>query len=174
MLSGCGGSGPARAIQLDPAASAAKALEAYDTNGDGQLSVGELERTPALAASAQRIDRDGDGALSDQEIRARLEALEAQSDFIALSVLVTSKGRPLVGAVLTLTPEPFMGDDLQSFSGTTVEGGACPLLSDRAPVPGIPVGFYQAKIVHAGASIDEIRGCEIADDVTGNRLRFDL
>jgi hypothetical protein len=89
-------------------------------------------------------------------------------------VQVTSQGQPLVGAALTLIPEPFMGDDLQSYSGTTVEGGACPLRGNRAQVPGIPVGFYQAKIMHTGKGVDEVRGCEIAADTTDNRLYFAL
>jgi hypothetical protein len=150
------------------------AIEIYDSNGDGGLSAEEVKSSPALAASGRRVDRNGDAIVTAEELQARMEAIDAQSDLIGLDVRVTFRDRPLVGAVLTLTPEPFMGEGLQTYSGTTIEGGACPLKGDRQNLPGIPVGFYQAKIVHNGQGINDVRGCEIADDVTGNRLRFEL
>ena len=64
----------------------------------------------ALAASIRRIDKDADGAISRDELQARFEALDAQSDLVAVSVTVVAKGRPLPEAKVTLTPAPFMGE----------------------------------------------------------------
>jgi hypothetical protein len=41
-------------------------------------------------------------------------------------------------------------------------------------LPGIPSGFYHARIVHESSNIDTVRGCEIADDASGNRLLLSL
>lgn len=173
-MSGCGTSIGAQSQNYDAATATAKAMETYDRNADGQLSSEELQNCPALASQSRRIDRNHDGMLAAEEIRSHIEALDGQSDYIGLDVLVTAKGRPLVGAQLTLTPEPFMGEDLQAYSGTTVEGGGCPLKGEKAQLPGIPIGFYQVRVVDADQGIDEVRGCEIADDTTGNRLQIAL
>jgi EF hand len=173
-LSGCGGAISAKSENYDVATATAKVLETYDRNGDGQLSAVELKACPALANGMRHIDRNGDGKLTEEEIRARMQSLDDQSDFIGLDLQVTAKGRPLVGAQLTLTPEPFMGDGLQSYSGTTVEGGGCPLKGEKKLLPGIPIGFYRVQVVQADQGINEVRGCEIADDTTGNRLQIAL
>jgi hypothetical protein len=48
------------------------------------------------------------------------------------------------------------------------------LAGSMLELPGIPSGFYEAKIVHAGSNIDAVLGCEIADDSSGNRLSLSL
>lgn len=171
---GCGGMNSPKSENYDAATATAKALETYDQNSDGQLSAAELKACPALAGGMRRIDRNGDGALSAEELQARMQSLAGQSDFIGLALRVTAQGRPLVGAQLTMTPEPFMGDALQAYSGTTVEGGGCPLKGDNRMVPGIPIGFYRVQIVQADQGINEVRGREVADDTTGNRLSIAL
>lgn len=171
---GCGGAVSAKSESYDAATATAKALETYDRNGDGQLSAAELVACPALANGMRHIDRNGDGTLTADEIQARMQSLDAQSDFIGLGLRVTAKGRPLVGAQLTMTPEPFMGNGLQVYSGTTVEGGGCLLKGDSKMVPGIPIGFYRVQVVQDDQGINEVRGCEVADDTTGNRLNIAL
>jgi hypothetical protein len=175
LLAGCGTSALSEVQRkYEPALAAAKAIETYDRNGDATLSAHELKQSPALAAAARRIDRDGNGVVTAEEIQARLEEIESQADFIGMDIHVTYKDRPLVGAELTLTPEPFLGDARQSYSGTTITGGACLLRGERAQVPGIPPALYQARIVHPEHGLDVVRGVEIAEDTTGNRLRFAL
>jgi hypothetical protein len=174
LLSGCGGAISGGVQKYDPASAAAKAIEIYDSNRDGKLSADELKNSPALAARVRRIDTSGDGILNKEEIQARMEALDAGADLIAMDIRLISNGRPLVGAEVTLTPEPFLGEGYQTFSGTSVEGGVCPLVGNGKRLPGIPAGFYQAKIVHTGQGINVVRGMEIADDTTGNRLEIAL
>jgi hypothetical protein len=175
LATGCGGSARSEVQRkYEPALAAAKAIETYDSNHDGKLSAGELKSCPALRGSIPRIDRNADGNLTADELQARLTEIDSQADFIGLDVHVTYKGRPLVGAELTLTPEKFMSEGAQSYSGTTITGGLCPLRGERVQVPGVPPAFYQVRIVHAEHGLDVVRGCEIAEDTTGNRLRFAL
>ena len=158
----------------DAATAASKAIETYDKNGDGKLSADEFNASPALAASGRRIDSNDDKIMSIEEIQKRLEALDAQADYIGLDVRVTSKGKPLADAEVTFLAEKFLGDGLPAFSGTTNEGGGCPLKSDGKQLPGIPIGFYQVKVVNAKQRINTVRGVEVADDTTGNRLEIAL
>jgi hypothetical protein len=174
LCAGCGGSASSQLRNYDAPTAAAKALELNDTSGDGKIAADELKSCPALAASIRRIDQDGDGAIAREELQARFEALDAQSDLVAVSVTVTSKGRPLPDAQVTLTPAPFMGEGLQNYSGTTDSVGYCFLKGSVMDLPGIPTGFYEAKIVHAASNIDAVRGCEIADDASGSRLTLAL
>lgn len=172
---GCGGGSVRSQLRSsDAPTAAAKAMEIYDRDHDSKLAGEELASCPELFASVQRIDTDGDGAVSKEELQARFEALDAQSDLVAVSVRVTSKGQPVPDATLTLTPAPFMGEGLQAYAGTTNGSGDCLPVGSEQELPGIPTGFYQARIVHSGRGIDVVRGCEIADDASGNRLEIAL
>ena len=174
MASGCGGSGESEVERkYEPAEAAAKAIEHYDRDGDGKLSAEELKGSPALAESGRRLDQDGDRIVTREEMQTRFEELEGMSDLVAVDLQVTSQRRPLAGAEVTLTPESFMGEGLQTYSGTTNDGGGTSLTGSTVQLPGLPSGFYQAKIVHAGQGIDAVRGVEIADDV-GNRVQIAL
>jgi hypothetical protein len=173
--SGCGGSVKSQLPSYDPVYAGSKATELYDSNQDGKLSAEELRDCPALLASRQRIDTNSDGAITTDEIESRFAALDKQSDIIALDLRITSKRRPLSGATVTFTPEPFMGDGLQSYSGVTSDHGTCELIGTDVDLYGLPVGYYKVHIVHAGQSIDATHGCELADDTpTGNRVEIAL
>jgi hypothetical protein len=175
VTSGCGGSVTSQLPTYDPPFAATKALELYDSNKDGKLSLEELRECPALLAGISRIDRDKDQTVTAEEIQARFEALKSQSDIKTIDLSITSKRRPLGGATVTFTPEPFMGDDLQSYSGTTTEQGRCELIGSQVDLYGLPVGYYKVHVVHAGQGIDAIEGCEIADDSpAGNRIEIAL
>ena len=171
---GCGGAGFGKLSRNDPETAAAEAMELYDGNSDGMLTADELQKSPPLAAAARRIDRNGDGAVAKDEIQTRMQELEEHARYYGLDVHITSKGRALIGAELTLIPEPFMGDGYPTYSGKVAEGGACVLTSDGKQLPGVPAGFYQAKIIHSGQQIDAIRGVEISDDTTSSRLEIAL
>ena len=173
-LCGCGGSPGATLESYDPPTAAAKAIEIYDSNSDGKLGPEELKKSPALLASFRRLDTNRDGALIADEIQARLEEQNRWAKFLALDLAITTRGRPLVGAKLTLTPEPFMGVGYPTLTGTTVEDGGCPLDAGGRDIPGVPTGFYTVQVVHPGQSIDAVRGVEIAEDTTGSRLQIAL
>jgi hypothetical protein len=172
---GCGGS-PTTELgkKASPAAAADAAIKAYDTDGDGQLSLAELKAAPALLAAVDRIDTDRDGKISRGELLARFETQASGSDLIALSVNVTSQKRPLAGAQVTLTPEPYRGTGLQSYEGVTTASGNCLLQGQHVKLPGLPPGYYDAHIVAPALGIDQVVGCEVADDASGSRLMLSL
>lgn len=169
----CGGSLKSQiSRKAAPAEAAAAAIQAYDTDGDGKLSLAELQKAPALRSGLVRLDANRDSVVTLDELQSRLQTIENGSDFIALAISVATKGRPLVGASVTLTPAPFMGAGLQSYTGTTVSGGSCQLQGTEARLPGLPVGYYEAKITNPQRNIDQIVGCEIADDASGSHLEL--
>jgi len=174
-ITGCGGSVASQLPSYDPVQAASKAMELYDRNGDGKLAADELRECPALVVGLPRIDRNSDRSITAEEIQARFEALDNQSDIKGLDLSVTSQRRPLGGATVTFTPEPFMGEGLQSYSGVTSEPGRCELVGSEVDLYGLPVGYYKVHIVHEGQGINAIRGAEIADDApAGNRLELAL
>jgi hypothetical protein len=160
--------------KYDPATAAAKAMEVYDRNQDGKLSAEEIKASPGLTDAASRIDKNRDGILTAGELQARFQTLDSQAPSMLLHVDISLKRAPLAGASVTFVPELFMGDGLQSYVGTTTDAGVCDLKGERAETLGIPSGFYQVKVVHPGRSINALRGVEIADDTTGNRLEIAL
>jgi hypothetical protein len=175
-VAGCVGGSPVTELgrKASPETQAAGAIKAYDTDGDGQLSLAELKAAPALLAAAERIDADRDGKVTQHELLARFEAHAKGSDLIALSVTVFSQKRPLAGARVTLTPEPYSGTGLQSYEGVTTERGSCQLQGQRVRMPGLPPGYYDAHIVAPALGIDQAVGCEVADDASGSRLQLNL
>jgi EF hand len=174
LVVGCGGSGIGGIKRNDASAAAAKAIELYDRNADGKLAADELQNAPALAANGRRIDSDGDGAITRQEIQARIETVRAGAGYFGFDVRLMSKSKALAGATITLTPEPFNGDGFPTFTATTVEGGAGSLQSDGKQLPGVPAGFYQAKIVHASQGIDATRGVEVSDETASRGIEIAL
>jgi hypothetical protein len=172
---GCGGS-PTTELgkKASPEAAADAAIKAFDADGDGQLSLAELKAAPALLAAVDRIDIDRDGKVSRGELLSRLEAQAKGSDLIAMSVTVLAQKRPLAGAQVTLAPEPFHGTGLQSYEGLTTASGTCQLQGQHVKLPGVPPGYYDAHIVATAQGIDQVVGCEVADDASGSRLVLSL
>lgn len=172
VFAGCSASRPEKLTWNDSAAAAAKAMETYDRNSDGQLSADELKACPGLSSSLRRLDKNRDSKLSADEIRARFDELYKWVKYNGLDLTVSSRGRPATGAEVTLTPEPFMGEDFPTYTGKVTESGSCPLiLSDDRYLP-VPVGFYTLKIVNGGK--ETVRGVEVATDTTGSRLEIAL
>jgi hypothetical protein len=174
LLCGCNSLPDGNLRKYDPPAAAAKAMEIYDANRDGRLAADELKKSPSLAESFVRLDTNRDNALTTDEIQTRFEAADQWPDYVGLDVWITSKGRPLVGAELTLTPEQFMGENYPVLSGTSAAGGSGVGPTDDRGLPGVPAGFYTVRIVHTGQKIDVSRGFEIASDTTGSRLEISL
>ena len=172
LTAGCG-RGQVDTTVLGPEL-AQKAIQTYDTNGDVSLSPDELRSSPPLLASLKRIDSNKDGAISLDELSSRVKTLSGGPRFIALDVRIVEKGKPLVGAELTLAPETFMGDGSPKFSGTSSVGGFCSIKSDGPRLPGVPVGWYVATIVVPDSHKTVTKGAEIASDATGNRIEISL
>ena len=173
--SGCGGSPSASLQSYDPQTAAAKAIELYDANADGKIAADELTKSPALAVSIRRLDGNRDGALTTDEIQARFVELDKWAKYVALDTTFTHRGRPLICAQITMSPEPFMGENYPTYTGPTLEGGTGALQPDDGrEFPATPSGFYTVRVVHPGLGIDEVRGAEISDDSSGSRLMIAL
>ena len=157
-----------------PAAAADKALELFDADNDGALNSAELLKSPGLMAGIARLDSNADGKLTRDELLARFHALTEQSDLVAVDVRVSKGSQPLVGAAVTLSPEPFMGDGLQSYSGETEPRGFCRLRAERQQLPGLPTGYYRVHVEDSRSGLNETTGCEVADDASGSRLMIEL
>ncbi|MCO6048050.1 EF-hand domain-containing protein [Aeoliella sp. ICT_H6.2] len=172
VCAGCG-KGYRSAQASNPADAAAAAIDQYDSNNDGALDANELEASLALADALSRIDSNSDGKLAVDEIEARLRQYASLSEFIAGEVSVTRNGQPVEAAEVTFTPEPFMGDGLPVYQGTTGNAGTTSMLTDP-PTPGVAVGFYRVTIKTSDG--EEIqRGVEIADDSpTSTRIGLEI
>jgi hypothetical protein len=163
---GCSRSATEHISTFDPTAAATRALEQYDRNKDHTLSAQELKASAALNASAALMDKNRDGSLSEDEIRDRFRTHESLAGKFLFQVSVLLKGKPLEGAEVTFTPEPFMGEGLQSYTGTTGANGLCSLKGREFKTLGIPNGFYQIRVIQVDHGIDVVRGGEIANDIT--------
>lgn len=173
-LAGCGSSAKSLYEKAPPAEAAAAAVKEFDSDGDGKISATELEAAPAISAGAERIDADRDGNLTQAELQKRFETLAAGSAAISLEVRVTAKGKPLGGATVTLKPAPFMGSGLQDFKGVSDDAGGVILEGVTDPLARLVTGYYEAHVAAAASGIDQVVGCEIADDASGSRLMIAL
>jgi hypothetical protein len=168
---GCGGDSVA--TNADPAQAASDAFALYDKDGNGELAAAELDAALAIKSAVARIDADKNGVVAKEELQQRFITLKQGSSTVSVSVTVLGPKGPLAGADVTLTPEPFMGTDLPTYTGTTIEGGNCELKTGDVPVYSLPWGLYRVHVVHAADGIDKTVGCEVSDDL-GSRLTIKL
>lgn len=173
-LAGCSGKSVVSQLRDGtPPEAAAKVMELYDGDRDGKLVAAELATSPGLAEGLSRIDANRDGAVDLAEMTARFTALDDFADVVSMQVTVTSNGTPLDGAVVTLTPDPCMGEGKQVYEGATVNGSVTPM-GLVTPMP-TPTGYYTLHIVHAATGVDLTRGHEVTQDgPSPNRLAVDV
>jgi hypothetical protein len=172
---GCNTASPSSILRTGaPVEAVAKVMDLHDANKDGKLDQPELAAVSSLTGSLRQIDANRNGAIELAEMQARFEAHDRMPDLASFDVQIVANRAPLAGAEVTFTPEPFMGEGKQSYAGVTAENGVCALRGQVANVPGVPVGFYQARIVHGASGADVTHGCEVATDLpTANIMVFD-
>jgi hypothetical protein len=147
LLVGCGrfAKSPGKPA-LSPEKSAEQAMQEYDSDGNGSISVEEAAASPGLTAAFEKIDKSADGELSAQEIVDRINYYKnATSWVINGQIRIIHKRRPLVGATVTFEPEPFLGPSFKVCSGVTDDRGEAFIKGDDA-LPGIYLGFYRVKV----------------------------
>jgi hypothetical protein len=142
----------------DPEASVRAAFAAYDKNGNGTLEGAELDACPALKAALRSLDSNRDGKLSRDELTARFGqyARGGTETVSVVGVTVRWNGPPLAGALVTLTPEPFMGEGFKPASGTTDDQGFAEMRVQGESRSGVPAGFYQITVSKKGGSGGEM------------------
>ncbi len=140
-------------------------MELFDKNKDGQLDDAELAACPGLKSAKAAFDTDKDGKVSKAEIVARFRKYaEAQPGMSTYPCRVTLQGQALVGATVTLTPEPFMLG-VPAASGVTDDRGEVTLRVEGQPLPGLFCGLYRVEVrganVPAKYSTATDLGCEV-------------
>lgn len=186
VLSAFAGAGcsqqPARIAppDIDPEAAGALAIEMFDPDHNG-IRGAELEKCPGLKAAAAIIDPQQQG-ITAEGVSARIKQWQAtQLGRIQVVCMVLRNGQPLSGAEIKFVPEPFLGENVPSASGTTdLDGTAVVTISDQNP-PGVAPGFYRVEITKPGLAIpshynsETTVGQEIAQDAKGLLgMRFNL
>ena len=167
---------------LDPAAIAAGAMSAYDTNGDGNIAGDELEKAASVIdhpdLPVKLIDKNGDNQISKEEIQNRVQQwIDSKVGILSFHCVVKMDGKPLEGATVKYVPEPFMGGVVEEATGVTDAAGAAviAIAQDKLPanlkgINGIRSGFYKVEITHPTTTIpakyntETILGQEVASD----------
>ena len=97
LASGCN-SRPASipVVDVDPSAASRRAIEIYDRNADGMLSLSELQAVPGILKHVELYDANGDSQVSASEIASRIRVWEQQRMGVrGLSVRVALDQKPL-------------------------------------------------------------------------------
>jgi len=153
-VSGCGnGAVRIKPPSINANSAAAKAIELYDTNGDGTLDSAELEQSPGLKAAMKTVDTDGDGQVSESEIADRIKSWQAtKAGICVVNCFITLDKRPLEAASITFEPESFLGDQIRTAIAYTDSSGAfSPSIPKKdRPSPempfGIQLGFFKIRV----------------------------
>ena len=184
LLASCS-QGPARVNQpyIDADGAGELAMDQYDTNGDGVVAGDELEKAPGLKALLATADTNKDGGITAEEVTERINKWKEQQTGVTIfGFVLTLDGRPLEGAIVTLEPESFLGDEIKTAIGETGVGGSggasIPKAERPSPTspPGMHLGLYRVKIsklvngkeiVPPKYNEQTILGQELAGDVPG-------
>jgi hypothetical protein len=142
---------------LDPEAAAEQAIALYDKDGDGALSLDELEACPGILASLEVYDQDDNEKISQEEIAQRLEKYVDQGVTLArLSARVSLDNKPLGEATVRFIPESYLGEGIKTASGLTRKGGSASMAVADEELPenqkgirGIHPGTYRVEITHS-------------------------
>ncbi len=168
LMTGCSGS--SKRVQQPGYSSGpgSAAISAYDSNSDSAIADNEFDSVPALRASLAQVDADGDGRITAKEIDDRVDAWkESRIGQMAAICEVTLDGKPLANANVAFDPEPFLGSDLPTGSGTTGKAGMVGI-SQPDTTPGLPPGWYKIRVTSSNREIPArynsktTLGCEVA------------
>jgi hypothetical protein len=154
---GCSG-GPERVKppRIDVKSASKQAMEMYDANHDGKLSVEELAQCPGVLVSLDRYDANQDKAIDLEEFTQHLtDLLRDGSGATQLGVGVTYQGSPLADAKVVMEPETYLGSDIQTAEGITTSYGQAEvgMPSDKVPaalksMKLIQYGTFKVRITH--------------------------
>ena len=191
-LVGCGGPSSITSTQVDPGRAGAKAMELYDTDGDGFVAGEELEKAPGLKAALGKLDTNKDGKVSAEEVSARVKMWQQMKiGIMSFNITITLDGQPLEGAQVTLDPDEFQEGAILAGVGTTSYGECRPMIpKENRPnadwPPGMQAGIFKvrvSKVVDGQETIpsryntETTLGVEVAKDnpdILNKRVAFHL
>ena len=191
LASGCSSRpAPIPVVDVDPSAASRRAIEIYDRDADGMLSLSELEAVPGILKHVDRYDSNGDGQVSASEIASRIRVWEQQRMGVrGLAVRVALDQKPLAGARIELIPEEYLGPNCKPAQGVTNERGVARVTIAAEDLPpqfverkirGVQGGVYRIKVTHSQRKIpvrynsDSTLGEEIATDTVHDAIYVDL
>lgn len=138
------------------------AFELYDTDGDGSLNRVELKQCPGVKDAIYVYDADGNGLISMGEMENRIAAWKNGPAMMTLECGVTLDGKPLEGTLVEYVPEECLQEWLQTASGITGPDGITSigipaefLPATHQRVRALYAGVYKIKITHPERSIPE-------------------
>jgi hypothetical protein len=181
-LVGCArGPKPVAVPPYDPEEIGSQAIEQFDRDGDGLVSVEELQEAKSLESVMSRLDANGDKKLAAEEITKRIQGyIDYRTGLAPVECTLMRGSRPVAGAKVTYEPEAFMGGSVVQASGTTsAEGNAVVSVpEEHLPSPkhaGMQPGFYRVRVTLAdGTEVTNFNaGAECAGDML-NTHRFTL
>lgn len=179
---------PAPKIDVNPARAAEAAFELYDVDGDRVLSGAEIGKCPGMQKAKKDFDQNGDGKVSLDELETRITYWsENLTAMVHIYCSLALDGRPLSGATVRFVPEPFLADGLYPAEGVTNERGSVEvgvsgenLPADFVGINAIQLGLYRVEISHPSKDIpakyntETTLGQEVVPTTQDALLRFDL
>lgn len=171
FLVGCGET-PVPMKSLAPSASSQKAIETYDTNGDGHLDAAEC--SPAMAVLLETGDTDKDGKLNLAEIKERLQFHDDRRvGLISTSLYLKSARSNLNGIKIRLVPDPiFTG--IPAATGVSDENGHVVFQSQGESIPGVCPGLYSIVLGENDDKRTLKRGIEIGQTASRGAPEIDI
>ncbi len=159
---GCSrGPTPIRPPKVDVKQASTAAMQAYDSNADGNLDEDELAECPGLLEGISKYDQNEDGEIQPAEIEQRLGKLYGGGvGMLSLGCRVLSRGNPIPDCTVRLVPEDFLGDALKPAEGKTRASGTAMLRIAPADLPkglenvrGVQSGVYRVELTHPSSAI---------------------
>ena len=152
------------APDVDPNDLGEELLSAHDADGNGSLSLKELEALPAVLDRIKVYDPNGDGEVALGELQARLgQFFNGRVGLMGSSCRVKRNGKPLKGAIVHFVPIPQLEGAVKVCSGVTMSAGQT-VLSIRVEnlPPNAPQreglcqpGLYSVEVTHPDIKIPE-------------------
>jgi len=147
----------------NPPSAAGWALWKYDTDGDGAVGPGEVDKAPGLKAAlenTQNIDLDNDGKLNGDEIASRLEFYRDCRNYLLKPVRcrIIFDGQPLTGATVRFVPDWCIRSTIEMAVGDTDrEGVALMSLEDSSDLGiGVRPGMYSVEVSRKDTSDNQL------------------
>jgi hypothetical protein len=177
VLAGCS-SRPSRVELPDfnPQQIGARAVEMYDSDGDGSLGGSELDKVKSLASAMSQLDSDRDQKISAEEIAARIRHYQDyKAGLLSVYCKLMKAGRPVANAKITYEPEVFFDRSILPAYGTTDASGGSVMsvAEEHRPIPaatGVRPGFYRVRVTLAnGKEVNELdAGVEAGSGLLNN------
>jgi hypothetical protein len=172
-------------ISVDADAAGQEAMNMYDTNKDGKISGAELDKAPSLKEGLTGFITTKEKGITAAMIAERVKRW--QNDYKVgimggVSCKVNLGGKPLANAEVKFVPEKFMGANVPESTGKTGPDGVATIsvpTTSAEDASGVPPGWYKVEIkaaegIPAKYNTQTTLGIEIAPDVRGNPIVFDL